>query len=139
MQLPVQITAMIAMDHTSTCWLLQGPQPGHSPQMSPKGQGSSQQASQYVSSSAAARPYVPYNPHLTSDGPDTRAAKSGEVSPLLLWLQWHANVLDLFILLCVHWKQHQQWLTSSQIMTETSASTYSTTTIIHLNLCTWTT
>ncbi len=41
--------------------------------MSPKGQGSSQQAPQY-----APRPYVPYNPHLTSDGSESRAAKSGE-------------------------------------------------------------
>ncbi|DBA74033.1 TPA: hypothetical protein ACH3X1_010851 [Trebouxia sp. C0004] len=50
-----------------------GQKPGQSPQMSPKGQGSSQQAPQY-----APRPYVPYNPHLTSDGSDSRAAKSGE-------------------------------------------------------------
>ncbi|DBB07365.1 TPA: hypothetical protein ACH3X3_008852 [Trebouxia sp. C0006] len=49
-----------------------GQKPGQSPQMSPKGQGSSQQAPQY-----APRPYVPYNPHLTSDGSDSRAAKSG--------------------------------------------------------------
>ena len=57
--------------------LSQGQKPGQSPQMSPKGQGSSQQAPQY-----AHRPYVPYNPHLTSDGSDSRAAKSGET--------WHA-------------------------------------------------
>ena len=53
--------------------LSQGQMPGQSPQMSPKGQGSSQQAPQYAS-----RPYVPYNPHLTSDCSDSRAAKSGE-------------------------------------------------------------
>lgn len=53
--------------------LSQGQKPGQSPQMSPKGPGSSQQTPQY-----APRPYVPYNPHLTSDGSDSRAAKSGE-------------------------------------------------------------